>query len=190
MKSTFQNKKSGGVVGGVLTALLLVGCNGGRNSPNIEVISNMMDQIAIKAQDWNPKEGDKLQMRQPPAGAIPRGKPPYKYADDVAGAEKDVNPLANDHSTETMALGQKKFAIYCSACHGTTGEGNGLVAEKMAVKPRNLVSPDALTYPDGRIFYAMTMGRGVMGSFASQIPNPRDRWAIVNYVRSLQKQKR
>jgi mono/diheme cytochrome c family protein len=73
-------------------------------------------------------------------------------------------------------------------CHGETGHSDGTVAPKLAVKPRILASPEAKAYPDGRIFYAITAGKGVMGSYQGQIPDEKARWAIVNYVRSLQKQ--
>ena len=58
----------------------------------------------------------------------------------------------------------------------------------MAVKPRNLIIPESKAYSDGRIYHAITAGKGVMGSYASQITDANRRWAVVNYVRSLQKQ--
>lgn len=172
----------------VLSSLvLLTACNGGPNKTNIELITNMMDQISIKSQDWDPREGDKLQMRVPPTGAVSRGHAPYMYATDVAGAEKQPNPFANDQSPELMTLGRHNYEIYCQVCHGATGAGDGSVAEKMAVKPRNLITAEAKAYSDGRMYYAITAGKGVMGSYASQITDPKARWAVVNYVRSLQK---
>ena len=168
-------------------ASLLTGCNGGKNRTNIELITNMMDQPSIKSQDWVPEEGDKLQMRTPPAHTIARGYPPYPFATDIAGAEKQPNPIAGDQSEKTLAAGKKNYGIYCLMCHGDAGAGDGKVAAKMAVKPRNLITADAKAYTDGRIYHAITAGRGVMGAYASQIPDPKARWQIVNYVRTLQK---
>lgn len=167
--------------------LLLAACNGGPNKTNIELIQNMMDQPSIKSQDWVPEDGDKGQMRTPPAHTISRGHPPYKYKDDPAGAEKQVNPYAGKMTDDVLQVGQKNYGIYCAVCHGTNGGGDGKVAEKMLVKPRNLISADAKTYSDGRIYHAITAGRGVMRPYESQIPDPDVRWKIVNYVRSLQK---
>ncbi len=166
--------------------VLLTACNAGPNKTNIEVIQNMMDQVSIKSQDWDQKT-DEGQMRTPPAGTVSRGHPPYKYQNDPTGADHDPNPYGSDRSPEFLTFGRKYYDIYCAVCHGVTGDGNGPVAEKMAVKPRNLVTPDALAYSDGRIYYAIVAGRGVMGAYASQIPDVKTRWAIVNYVRSLQK---
>lgn len=169
------------------SVLGLSACNGGKNKTNIELITNMMDQISIKSQDWDPREPDKMQMRVPPAGAVARGHAPYPYADNPNEAEKMPNPLAKDNSPEILTLGRQKYDIYCAVCHGGKGAGDGTVAEKMAVKPRNLLIPEAKAYTDGRIYHAITAGRGVMGSYASQIPDAKARWAVVNYVRSLQR---
>lgn len=172
----------------VLAAVLgLVGCNGGKNSPNIELNQNMMDQPNIKSQDWNPKEGEKVQMRMPPKGTVPRGQPPYKFMTDPGGGEKQANPLAGNMSPETLTTGRKHYDIYCAVCHGADGHNGTPVAEKMPVKPRILASDEAKGYSDGRIYHAITAGRGVMGSYLSQIPNEKTRWAVVNYVRSIQR---
>lgn len=167
--------------------LALAGCNGGKNQTNIELVTNMMDQESIKSQDWDPKDGDKVQMRMPPEGTVARGHAPYPYQNDPAGGERQANPFAGDMSAETLTMGQKTYAIYCKVCHAADGGSHTPVADKMAVKPRNLLSAEALAYSDGRIYQAITAGRGVMGSYQSQIPDAKQRWAVVNYVRSLQK---
>lgn len=166
----------------------MFGCNGGKNQTNIELIQNMMDQESVKSQDWDPRQGEKLQMRTPPAHSVSRGHAPYAYASDPGAAEKQANPLAGNMSPEVLTMGRKKYDIYCLVCHGPTGAGNGPVAEKMAVKPRSLINDEAKAFSDGRIYHAITAGKGVMGSYGAQIRDAKDRWAIVNYVRSLQKQ--
>lgn len=175
------------VIAVLASTVVLTACNAKGNDTNIEWIQNMMDQISIKSQDWDPKEGDKVQMRQPPAGTVARGHTPYKYANDMLAAEKQPNPLAGNMSAEVLDLGKKKYDIYCALCHGAKGGGDGQIAEKMMVKPRNLLLPDAKAYSDGRIYHAITAGRGVMGQYAGQIPDEKARWAIVNYVRTLQR---
>jgi mono/diheme cytochrome c family protein len=168
-------------------ALAIVGCNGGPNQTNIEVIQNMMDQPSIKSQDWNPSEGDKLQMLTPPEHTVSQEYTPYAFASDPAGAEKQANPLAAQMEPKILEAGKKYYDIYCTVCHGADGAGLGLAAEKMAVKPRNLISADAKAYSDGRIYYAITQGKGAMKGYGSQITDSDKRWKIVNYVRSLQK---
>lgn len=170
---------------GALT--MLAGCNGGKNQPNIELVQNMMDQASIKSQGWDHKD-DKVQMRVPPEGTVSRERAPYKYAGDPLGAEANLkNPF--EATPENLAMGQKFYNIYCNVCHGDTGMGDGPVAVKMAVKPPSLMSEKVRGFKDGRIFHIITEGQGVMGSYASQLQDNdgAKRWAIVNYVRSLQK---
>src|SRR6185312_3401973 len=88
--------------------LALAACNGGPNQTNIELVTNMMDQPAIKSQGWDHHD-DKVQMRMPPDHTISRGNPPYMYANDPAGAEKQRNPLKGNMSPETMTLGHDTF---------------------------------------------------------------------------------
>lgn len=174
-----------------LTAALLfflVACNGGPNQPNIEIVQNMMVSPAVKSQGSELNDPDQVQMRMPPEGTISRGHPPYAFLNDPAGAEKQANPLAGNMSAETLTLGRKTYDIYCGLCHGDQGMGDGRIAAKMAVKPRNLIGDEAKAYTDGRIFHAITAGKGVMGSYASQITDANRRWAVVNYVRTLQRQ--
>ena len=94
--------------------------------------------------------------------------------------------------------GQQRFEIYCAACHGYAGAGNGLVNQRaMALaasgaatwtSARSLheadVKDDAKN-PVGRIYDTITNGRGNMGPYKAQIP-VQDRWAIVAYVKALQ----
>lgn len=173
---------------GWLSLLVLIGCNGGKNQTNIELVTNMMDQESIKSQDWDPSDGEKSQMRMPPEGTVPQNFEVYPYPDDPEAAGNNLkNPLAGDLSPENLELGQKNFAIYCAVCHGDKGAGDGTVAEKMAVRPPSLLTDKVRNYPDGRIYHIITRGQGVMGSYASQVTEPKRRWAIVNYIRSLQK---
>lgn len=103
------------------------------------------------------------------------------------------NPLPID--TELLTRGQKYFGIYCSVCHGMNGGGNGLVnrrAQKILadtwIPPSVLYAENlyADKYPDGKLFSTISNGIRKMPGYASQI-KAKDRWAIVAYVRALQK---
>lgn len=173
---------------GWLLVLVLAGCNAGKNQTNIELVTNMMDQPSVKSQDWHPSSGEKSLMRLPPEGTIPQNYEVYPYPNDPEAAGRELkNPLAGDLSPETLELGQKNYNIYCAVCHGPQGAGDGPVAEKMALRPPSLLTDKVRNFPDGRIYHIITRGQGVMGSYASQVTEPKRRWAIVNYVRSLQK---
>ena len=97
-----------------------------------------------------------------------------------------------------LERGQQRFEIYCAACHGYSGQGNGLVNQRALALAANgeaswtaarslhdaEVKGDAKN-PVGRIYDTVTNGRGNMGPYRAQIP-VEDRWAIVAYVRALQ----
>lgn len=156
--------------------------------PNVELIQDMMDSPALKAQDHENSDPTKASSRLPPVGTVPVGFTPYKYAGNATEANAKLkNPYAGNTKIEILDLGRKKFDIYCALCHGYTGAGDGPVAPKMALKPPTLLSDKVRALNDGGIFHIITDGQGVMSSYAYQLVNENDRWAIVNYVRSLQK---
>ncbi len=103
------------------------------------------------------------------------------------------NPL--EVTTDLVERGQKYFGIYCSVCHGMNGGGNGLVnrrARKILaatwIPPSKLNLPTLYEdkYPDGKLFNTISNGIRKMPGYAGQI-KAHDRWAIVAYVRALQR---
>jgi mono/diheme cytochrome c family protein len=164
------------------------GCGPKGNQPNIEIIQDMMEQPALKAQDFHPQDREKSSMLVPPIGSWPKNRPPYLYWNqpETAG-QKLQNPMAQD--AEITQTGRTHYNNFCMVCHGEAGKGDGPVADKW--KP--IVIPSLMTdkirnYPDGRIFHIITAGQGLMGSYISMVPEEKDRWAIVNYIRQMQSQ--
>ncbi len=173
-----------------LALLTLSGCSIGKHAqPNIDAIQDMMEQDAIKAQDYQPGgDGKKSASLLPPQGTIPQGYKPYPYHNDATAAEKNLkNPYTSDVSVEVLKNGETKYNTYCMVCHGPQGKGDGPVAEKMLLKPPPLISEKIINFNDARIYHIVTDGQGVMSSYAYQMVNDKDRWAVVKYVRSLQK---
>jgi hypothetical protein len=169
--------------------VIAVGCNGGRNQPNIELMDDMMDQINVKAQDWDESAPNFRANKIPPEHTVARDHTPYKYSGRPIEAESGLsNPLKGDFSPKVVELGKGRFDIYCAVCHGPAGLGDGKVGAKMILKPPPLISDKVKAFKDGRIFHIITEGQGLMGSYASQIVDEKARWAIVNYVRTLQRQ--
>ena len=169
--------------------LLLTACQGGENRTNIELIQDMMDQDSIKAQDWDPETPNKTMMRVPPENTVARNKSSYPYHLDYKAAERNLsNPYTNENTPEILGRGKEYFRVYCAVCHGERATGDSLVAGKMmAVKPPSLLTSRVINYSDGRLFHIITDGQGLMSGYASQISSEDDRWAIINYLRTLQK---
>lgn len=89
----------------------------------------------------------------------------------------------------TMALlrrGQERFAIYCTPCHGMTGDGDGMVVRRGFPRPPSYRVERLRDAPDRHLYEVIRDGYGVMYPFGDRI-EPADRWAIVAYVRALQK---
>ena len=94
------------------------------------------------------------------------------------------NPLKVD--AELLQHGQRRFNTYCSPCHDRTGQGRGIVGQRATWIPTNLQEPRVKEMNDGEIFNVMTNGRRSMPPYRFQVVD-HDRWAIVAYVRALQR---
>jgi mono/diheme cytochrome c family protein len=90
---------------------------------------------------------------------------------------------------EVLERGQGRYTIYCAVCHGALGHGDGKIVERGFTRPPAYYVPRLRQAPDGYFFEVITNGLGAMPDHAAQIP-PEDRWAIVAYVRVLQRSHR
>jgi mono/diheme cytochrome c family protein len=114
-------------------------------------------------------------LREPPNGAVAR--------DDLArDAEMRDRPAL---TAELLARGRQRFGIFCSPCHGASGDGNGIVVERGMPRPTSYHEDRLRTADDQHFFDVISNGYGVMYSYASRV-TPHDRWAIVAYIRALQ----
>jgi len=161
--------------------------------PPLEYFNQMYDSPAREAQEEDYFAKNRSASRIPPFGAIPVNYYPYPYInvltpDNLPGPTKGlVNPLKNP-TLDDYKVGEQKFQTYCSPCHGVQGLGNGKVVgpyPRYATAPPSVVSEKIKGWTDGQLYHIITMGRGVMGSYAYQI-EPNDRWKLIAYVRKLQ----
>lgn len=124
----------------------------------------------------------------PAKGTIKRGEMfPYTIANDTNGYKMSAtvkNPFVDSLPKAALAEAGRLFNINCAICHGATGAGNGPIADKIG-GVANLTDPIRVALADGTIFHVMTYGKGVMGSYASQLTREQ-RWMIVKYIRTLQ----
>ena len=105
------------------------------------------------------------------------------YTGKVKGEDAAVFPMRVDAAV--MARGQQRFNIYCSPCHGRTGQGDGMVVRRGYRRPPSLHQDRLRNVPVGHFFDVMTNGFGAMPDYAAQI-KAEDRWAIIAYIRALQ----
>lgn len=159
-----------------LAALLTVGCR-----------QDMHDQPRIEAYEANAFFADGMGSRPLPSGTIARGWLREDAAlwegKDAAGELVTVLPMPLDR--ELLERGQNRFEIFCSVCHGSTGDGQGMIVRRGFKQPQPLYEQRLQEMPVGYFFDVMTNGFGLMSSYTKQI-SVQDRWAIAAYIRALQ----
>ena len=147
---------------------------------------DMHDAPRFKPLQENPFYEDGRASRPIPAGTVARG---FLKDDDVfytgmqngAPVEKIPMPLTD----AVVQRGQERYNIYCSPCHGVAGDGDGMIVKRGYKKPPSYHDPRLRNERAGYFFDVMTRGFGQMPDYAAQV-SPKDRWAIVAYVRALQ----
>jgi mono/diheme cytochrome c family protein len=166
---------------------LLAGCAGPQRVPPIEVWPDMDRQEKYKAQSVSPLFADGRSNRRPVEGTVALGQLKENevfYTGVQNGMWVGRNPV--EVSEDLVRRGQQRFNIYCSPCHDRTGQGQGIVPKKAVWIPTNLMEERVFEMADGEIFTVISGGRRTMPGYKYQITE-RDRWAIVAYVRALQR---
>ena len=163
--------------------------------PRIHAIWDMDFQPKFKAQRANPLFDDNRAMRKPVAGTVATGTlrdDDHMYRGRVGDAWATTYPAGVQVTEETLRVGRDKYNVFCAPCHGFAGEGDGMVhkrAETLGqgwVPPSNLHQEYLRLQPVGELFNSITNGVRNMPAYGPQI-EPDDRWAIVMYVRALQR---
>ncbi len=154
-----------------------------------EAFDPMISQQKYKPYRESALYPDGLSMRPPPAGAVPAER--ILDAAVATGRAPDGRPLQRVPLTLSRLLletGRKRFEIICGACHGLVGDGKSLVARNMSLRPPPSLhdNPDR---PDGYYFQVISQGYGLMPSYAAELP-VEERWAVVAYLRALQRSQR
>jgi len=169
-------------------ALLLAGCAGQTTrKPPIEIFADMKRQPKLEAQEASAFFADGRASRMPVAGTVAQGQldedPGF-----ATGVENGMyvgrNPLPLDEAV--LARGRERFEIYCAPCHDRAGTGRGIVGQRSLWLANSLHDDRIKEMVDGELYYVISNGRRTMPGYRFQIPE-RDRWAIVAYVRALQR---
>jgi mono/diheme cytochrome c family protein len=172
-----------------LLALVAAGCRGWTSSqPPVHVNPSMYHQPKYLPQAESGFFYDGATMRPPVPGTVARGelREDRAFYDGKDAAGKDVVRSPVEATAEVLARGAERYRIYCLPCHDARGEGKGILAAQGL--PTTSLHVDRLrTVEDGYLFGVIAEGRGLMPSYRWPIP-VADRWAIIAYVRELQKE--
>lgn len=178
----------------------------------VHPVLDMDKQPKFKGQRGNPMFADGRSMRPDLPGTVARDDllPPGASAAEhdrvVLGVEKRadgkmafVTQIPVPVDLDLMQRGQERFNVYCAACHGLSGYGDGMVArranELREIKPDTVaawIAPasyhdkERRDRPVGSLYNTIANGIRTMPAYGSQIP-VMDRWAIVAYERALQR---
>ena len=183
----------------LLLATLAVAAGGCRGmtseAPPIHPNLNMDYTQRFEAQEPNPLFADEAAMRQPVAGTIARGNlrteanAPFYYGRTADGSYVDEIPI--EVTASLVERGEDRYNIYCTPCHGVAGDGRGIVAVGNGGQGYGFAVPsyhtDALrARPDGYLYDVIQNGVNTMPSYGHEIA-AADRWAVVAYVRALER---
>jgi len=173
---------------------------------------DMQDQPKMKPLRGSTFFADGLSSRQPIEGTVPRGylrentelftgkkaKAPgasatpatQQISSTQSGTQTssfpdDIDTFPFPITKETVLRGRERYNIFCSACHGMTGNGDGMIVRRGFRRAASFNDDRLRNAPVGHFFDAITNGWGAMPAYAPQIP-VQDRWAIIAYIRALQ----
>jgi mono/diheme cytochrome c family protein len=137
---------------------------------------------------------DQRAMRRGVFGTVARGAleaDDALYRGKVQGQWVTRIPMPLDRAL--MERGQERFKLFCAMCHGLGGAGDGMVSRRAEslkegtwAAPAVLYSEPLSRQPVGRLFETITNGLRQMPAHGPFIQT-EDRWAIVLYLRALQR---
>ena len=125
-------------------------------------------------------------MRPLVEGTVARGHlndDELMFSGKVDGQFVDQFPFQVTH--QVLERGRERFNIYCSPCHGRTGDGQGMIVKRGFSPPPSFHDDKIRAQPVGYYFDVMTNGFGAMQDYRMQL-EPKDRWAVASYIRALQ----
>jgi mono/diheme cytochrome c family protein len=158
-----------------LATLSLAGC---RSDMHVQPRYNPLDQSEFFE--------DGRSARPAVPGTVARGElriDEHLYTGKVNGVPVDSFPFPV--TQKVLDRGRERYNIYCTPCHGYTGEGNGMIVQRGFPQPPSYHIDRLRQAPVGYLYGVITHGYGAMYSYAARI-SPEDRWAVVAYVRALQ----
>ena len=182
------------LVGFAVLSLFATGCR-----------RDMQDQPKMKPFRSSSFFRDGLSGRQPVAGTVARGylrentalftgkksgvsassATPSSTASAQNAYPDDVDTFPFAVNEDIVKRGQERYNIFCSVCHGKTGNGDGMIVRRGYRRAASFNDDRLRQAPVGHFFDAITNGWGAMPAYAPQIP-VQDRWAIIAYIRALQ----
>lgn len=183
------------IIAFLTAAVVIVSCSDVKRKPNSIYMPDMAYSRAYEtyADHHELKDSGINYTNMPVAGTIARGEEmPFPYAKDAGSdttnyvASKAVVSPIDSMGANELVEAERIYLINCGICHGKNLDGNGPLYKDgngpYKAAPKNLMT---LNMPAGQMFYSVTYGKGMMGSYASQL-NRKQRWEIIYYIKQKQ----
>jgi mono/diheme cytochrome c family protein len=182
-----------------LAALLIaaIGCSDVKRTPGKAYMPDMANSRAYETYSANPVFADGRTSQGPVAGTVKRGEEyPVHIEMDKTGDTANYfasralpNPF-DSLDADQMKETERLYLINCGICHGAKLDGNGPLWKDgdgpYPAKPAALVGDAKYeSMPAGQMFYSITYGKNLMGSYASQL-TAKQRWQVITYIKSKQ----
>ena len=192
----------------ITSGIILSACSDVRRNPGTVYMPDMAYSRAYET--YAPRDSTSFSTNEnrtddkifynnlPVAGTIARGEEiPFPYTKDAPGdttnyiaSKAVVNPLPALDAAH-MKEAERQYLINCGICHGADLKGNGPLYKggngPFAAKPATLVGDAKYeAMPEGQMYYSVTYGRNLMGSYASQLAT-HERWMVIAYIKNKQK---
>ncbi len=167
----------------VFLFLMMVSCFDS-SKPNYQFFPQMYDSAGYDTYSESDAFANGIEAQLPVEGTISRGWEPYEYEDTNEGYENaKLNLLSPIKvSKESLENGKKLYEIYCSVCHGSKGDGQGILMKREVYLGVPSYIDREITV--GSIYHVLMYGKNAMGSHAGQI-NELERWQVSQYVMEL-----
>lgn len=177
--------------------IAVAGCSDVKRTPGTVYMPDMANSRAYETYSTNPVFADGRTSQGPVAGTMKRGDdyPVHIEMDKVGDtanyfASRSLqNPIAS-LTAERMKETERIYLINCGICHGAKMDGNGPLWKDgdgpYPSKPATLVGDAKYeAMPEGQMFYSLTYGKNLMGSYASQL-TAKQRWEVITYIKIKQ----
>jgi mono/diheme cytochrome c family protein len=197
-KTTLEMKRSTIVFFGFAALVVAaIGCSDVKRTPGKVYMPDMAYSRAYETYSTNPVFADGRTSQEPVKGTVKRGDAyPVHIEMDKTGDTANYfasrilsNPIASLNAAELKET-ERIYLINCGICHGPKLDGNGPLWKDgdgpYPAKPATLVGDAKYeAMPDGQMFYSLTYGKNLMGSYASQL-TAKQRWEVITYIKIKQ----
>lgn len=165
--------------------LVLTSCFNDKK-PNYQYMPNMYEPVGYETYGEYEVFENEMEAKLPAEGSIPRGWMPYEYEDTNEGRELARTELKMQVpvTEENLAKGAELYEIYCAVCHGTKGDGQGILMKREKILGIPSYADPGRNITEGGTYHALMYGLNSMGSYASQT-DELERWQITMHVMNL-----